>query len=220
MIDTVHTYYEPVRGIDAECQMKEIAIWEQSWRRLGWKTRVLGRDDVQIAPAELERLRRLPSVNPEGYDLACYLRWFAMRALGGGFLVDYDVVNLRARPGIHEAILWGQSTIRILAGGRVPCAVFLVDGGGRSMCDILLGYEPSPSDLFEGRPHVSDMTILQASVSNQIAEYPLCKEPQLMDVGTVALHVSHNAMVAMGVNDWHRHDVMKVLSSLGSALTR
>jgi hypothetical protein len=213
---TVHTYYEPVPEIDETCQQKEIAIWRESWERWGWTAKVLGRADVQIAPVELERLQRLPSVNPPGYDLACYLRWFAMRALGGGLLTDYDVVNVGLRPA---DLGWdGASTAsRILCSGLVPCAMELHAAGAAQLCDMMVSYEPTATDVFEGHSHVSDMTILQSTQPAHLAILWACCEPQHADEHTLLLHVSHNAMAAMGLDDWHRHDVMRVLAGLGMA---
>ena len=153
MIDTVHTYYEPVPEIDEGVQRQEIEIWRQSWERWGWKTTVLGRADVEIEPAELARLERLPSASPPGYDLACYLRWFAMRARGGGLLTDYDVVNVGLRPFVLSPLF--DDEVKPLAAGWVPCAIQLSRYGAADWCASLRNYEPLPQDQHEGRPHVS-----------------------------------------------------------------
>ena len=57
------------------------------------------------------------------------------------------------------------------------------------------------------------------------ANPPVCEEPQHVRLDGLSeapplLHVSHNAMKAMGVDDWYRHDVMRVLTGLGAARAR
>ena len=215
----VHAYYEPVPDIDEGIQQKEIAIWRESWERWGWQTKVLGLADVAITPDEMARLQRLPSVNPPGYDLACYLRWFAMRAIGDGLMVDYDVVNVGLRPDDTRAF-FEQDSIRVLCRGGVPCAVELVGRGAADWCEHMLAYEPTEHDTFEGRAHVSDQTIMQRSSLVGMAGCDLCQEPQHADGRARLLHVSHSAMHAMGLEDWHRYDVMRVLAQVGAARAR
>ena len=213
----VHTYYEPVPDIDQGIQQNEIAVWRDSWERWGWECKVLGRADVVITPDELARLQRLPSVNPPGYDLACYLRWFAMRALGGGLMSDYDVVNVGMRPGDTGAF-FEKASIQVLCHGGVPCVVETVGHGAADWCDYMLGYEPTEADTFEGRAHVSDQTIMQRLNAPGIAGCDLCREPQHADGRTRLLHLSHNAMHAMGLDDaFHRFEVMRVLAQVGAA---
>jgi hypothetical protein len=215
-MNTVHTYYEPVQDIDEGVQQKEIAVWRESWERWGWEAKVLGRGDVVITPAEIERLQRLPSVNPPGYEMACYLRWFAMRAIGGGLLTDYDVVNVGLRPGAVPP-LDQSAQIRILCGARVPCVVQLTAAGADTLCELLLGYEVRPDDLHHGQPHISDQWILQRTEDARITMLEFCQEPQHADERARLLHVSHSAMTAMGLDSWYRHDVMKVLAGIGMA---
>jgi hypothetical protein len=214
----VHTYYDPVPDIDEGIQQKEIAVWRDSWERWGWECRVLGRADVVITPDELARLQRLPSVNPPGYDMACYLRWFAMRNLGGGLMVDYDVVNVGWTPDDAE---WLLPIPRMLASGFVPCAMDLTAGAAVDLCVMLLSYQPDAADLFEGRAHVSDMTIMQRMSTPDIPGRAICQEPQHADERTRLLHLSHNAMHAMGLDDaFHRFEVMRVLAQLGAGRAR
>lgn len=210
---TVHTYYEPLDNVDEAIQRAELAVWRESWERWGWECRVLGREDVDVTPADLARLQRLPSVCPPGYDLACYLRWFAMRAIGGGFMVDYDVVNIGLR-SLDISVHFPH--IHCLCDYHVPCAMHLTSAGASMWCDLLLAYEPTAEDTYEGRPHVSDMTILQRTSASQVGELLLCQEPQAMTNLTSMLHVSHHAMNAIGAGELPRHQVMSLLARLRS----
>src|ERR1019366_2614631 len=206
----VHTYYEPVPDIDQGIQQNEIAVWRDSWERWGWECKVLGRADVVITPDELARLQRLPSVNPP----------------------DYDVVNVGMRPTEMITLASGERKVLVeqngsmgaspegycLCAGRVPCAMLLSGAACILFCDMLVDYEAKQDDLFEGKPDVSDMTIFQRKTGRWpiLGQIPICQEPQHADERTRLMHISHNAMAAMGLDDWHRHDVMRVLAQLGA----
>jgi hypothetical protein len=211
-MNVVHTYYEPLPNVDESIQRAELAVWRESWERWGWECKVLGRGDVVITIEEMERLQRLPSVNPQGYDLACYLRWFAMRAIGGGLMVDYDVVNIGFRA---PAIVAGPDII-CLCNYYVPCAMALTSNGAAQWCQMMLGYEPTADDTYEGRPHVSDMTILQRASDRHVDELLICQEPQVMTDKTLMLHASRHAMKAIRADGLARHQVMAILARLHS----
>ena len=214
-MNTVYTYYEPVAGIDESAQQAEIAVWRESWARWGWIPVVLGHPDYprHLSPSALDHLAALPTVNPLGYDLACYVRWWAMKGRGGGLLVDYDVVNIGLRP---EDLAPAEETtpILILAGKRVPCAVQLTASGAADWCEMLLAYKVRPDDLHQGRPHISDQEILRRTHDPRIFTWEICQEPREMDLHTKLLHVSHEAMDTMGLVGMRRHDVMRVLAGL------
>ena len=62
-----------------------IAAWRTAWEQAGWRTRVLNESHAQQHPhyniLKL-KLARLPTVNPKDYELACFLRYVAMAAVG------------------------------------------------------------------------------------------------------------------------------------------
>jgi len=62
---------------------------------------VVSQKDAERHPRYDEMVRRFseyPTVNPPGYELACYLRYLAMAVVGGGFMTDYDVINVNVPP--------------------------------------------------------------------------------------------------------------------------
>ena len=81
------TYFEPL-GLNEENDNKTremLDIWRESWTNNGWSTRVLTSKDATLHPrhdAILESLLKLPTVNAQAYEMACYLRWVAAIATG------------------------------------------------------------------------------------------------------------------------------------------
>jgi hypothetical protein len=85
----MHTYFDPsVLASDGPDSVfgawATIAAWRTAWEQAGWQTRVLNESDARLHPHydELKsKLASLPTVNPKGYDLACFLRHVAMAAV-------------------------------------------------------------------------------------------------------------------------------------------
>jgi hypothetical protein len=81
------TYFEPL-GLNEENDNKTremLDIWRESWANNGWGTRVLTSKDAALHPRHnmiLETLLKLPTVNAQAYEMACYLRWVAAIATG------------------------------------------------------------------------------------------------------------------------------------------
>ena len=90
----IYTYYDEV----LENQIEIIEIWKESWRKNGWNPIVLDQQSINCSDVEIEYLENLPSVNPKKYEMACFLRWNAMSNIGGGWMCDYDVINLGFSP--------------------------------------------------------------------------------------------------------------------------
>jgi hypothetical protein len=84
---TICTYFEPL-GLSEENDNKTremVHIWQESWTNNGWGTRILTSKDATLHPrhnAILETLLKLPTVNAQAYEMACYVRWVAAIATG------------------------------------------------------------------------------------------------------------------------------------------
>lgn len=170
----VHTFYEPVQGMANPQRLLE--LWRRSWEENGFTTRILNRNDARSHPGYdyfLERVSRFPSSNPDGYDLACFLRHLAVANVAEPgehvIITDYDVINRTFDSDRLLACskLQGCRRSVILEPTRVPCAVLGLLEGFEDICDVLCEYDPN------GEPHVSDMTILR---KRKIATLPMCVE--------------------------------------------
>jgi hypothetical protein len=132
----VFTYYEELEYKDTSEQMEMIHHWRTSWSKRGWFPVVLRRADAERHPFFKEfanAVLRLPTINAVDYEMACYHRWLAVAAAGGGYMSDYDVINYsyeaRNAPSdltVHELNLVHQSA--------TPSVVSGTQFGFMSMC--------------------------------------------------------------------------------------
>ncbi len=78
-----------------------LSLWKNSWRKNGWLPIVLTREDAKkhnLYEKILTKVIEFPTVNPKQYEIACFMRWVAIAAIGGGFMSDYDVINYHFLP--------------------------------------------------------------------------------------------------------------------------
>lgn len=161
---TVFTYHEHLPGFN---DLPVLSHWISTWTNQGWTPVVLSRSDAEEYPAfdeYEETVSELPSVNPPGYDLACYLRWMAMQVQGGGLMTDYDVMNVSFTPARLIGI--PPCTLRMFEQCGVPSAVAGDAEAYQAACRLFTGYCPDPLDLIGTRPHVSDQNILARHISS------------------------------------------------------
>jgi len=96
----VYTFYDDI-GFDNVEQAGEIDVWAQSYRKAGWKVGVLTSKDAKRHPLYNEligKFNAFPTVNKKEYEVACFVRWLAVAAVGGGWMSDYDTFNVNLPP--------------------------------------------------------------------------------------------------------------------------
>src|ERR1019366_1536016 len=104
-----------------------------------------------------ELLSKLPTANNLEYELACYLRWAALSAMGGGLLTDYDCVNIGYTPQQHSDIIKGHDIVHFSS-----CYSPMTYANNKGCDDIIRmfsNYNIQPGDTYDGKPHISDMII-------------------------------------------------------------
>ena len=151
----VFTYYEPLHST----HMEVINVWADSWRKHGWTPIVIGENQFRLNYDWREYdavVSKFPTVNDTRYDRACFRRWKAM-SLIGGLMTDYDVANR----GFTPEMLPTSDNLKILSKHHVPCLVWGTPSQYLAACSEFLKYQIRSDDLFEGKPLVEDMTILQ-----------------------------------------------------------
>lgn len=161
----IHTYYHDCPDIDAESHLRLITLWRRHHEKLGLEPVVLTQYHARQHPYFKEfddRVRRLPTTNPNGYDLACYHRWLAMvvalysphsEAGQVGLMADYDLF-LRT-DATKDLFLMGVPARVTVFENIVPC---LVLGDARAFLQACTWFAEYP---MPGTKHTSDMYILE-----------------------------------------------------------
>jgi len=156
-----YTYYEEIKTIDAcakrKCTQKELLdLCKISWKKNGWDLIILDHSTAashDFFPIYSSVVKKLPSINPKKYDYHCFIRWLAMAVVGGGLMIDYDVVNLG-----FENIEEYKEKIAIYQ-GHVPCVVQGTEDQYLEMCMNFCKLKDCISNINK-KPHVSDMIML------------------------------------------------------------
>lgn len=157
----VCTYFEAIPELDTPAQREALGIWQDSWQRHGWTPVLLNEQDAKkhrLYDEFVEAIGRLPTANHPAYERACYLRWLAMAQIGGGWMVDYDVVNCGFRPReVEDGIgVWQNHN-------PCPCVVsghaLDYEYAVREM--IAASRMEREDEIINGRPHTSDQNLCQ-----------------------------------------------------------
>lgn len=208
----IFTYWDAVPGIGIYDERMLIAIWEERCRAVGFAPIVLNEWWARQHPYFPEfttKIEALPSINPLGYDRACFIRWLAVaRAIevlckdeGGGIMSDYDVMPyVKPFNDINHLINTERLT---LFQKHVPCFVAGLSDHFVYQCLRFAEYRPEPDDTDDkGTTHISDMTILAKHLAREPETYaPLdvCKMYTDEGWGTAPLvHYANQVMVPNG----------------------
>jgi hypothetical protein len=152
----VFTYFD---DINRPNEVELMKYWKSSWRKHGWTPVILGDADFSSVKGS-ERFKasvsKLPTINTKEYELACYKRWLAM-SVRGGLMVDYDVLNYGFTPDMAVK----QNGTLVFYEAKIPSAVLGSARQFQRMCNELERYEPCKEDNIDGKPHVSDMFVVQ-----------------------------------------------------------
>ena len=79
---TICTYFVTVGNSEEQDSENRdmLAVWQESWEKQGWTTKILIEKDAELHPRYQEliaTLPNLPTVFSKDLSRACYLRWFA-----------------------------------------------------------------------------------------------------------------------------------------------
>lgn len=106
---TIYAFYQSLALIDQTQEFAKANLWKESWTRAGWNPVMLNSSHAQISPLRIKLMTKLNQAFPlieahEYKDLIQmrYSRLCALHAAGGGWISDYDVLNLGFTPQIAE----------------------------------------------------------------------------------------------------------------------
>lgn len=167
--NTVFTYFDTVDQIDANGQREQIELWKSAWSSSGFNPVVLGLREVKRNPLYakfLAAVEALPTANPKQYELNCFLRWLALDSMGGGLMSDYDVLPSRLVPSeVPESIKPGMFNVFQIH-NACPSLVYADRKALATWMKYIIGYKVRPEDTHDGKPHVSDQSIVQYAEAN------------------------------------------------------
>jgi hypothetical protein len=167
---TIATYYEPLNSERIPEDEALIKLWRESWEKCGFNTIVVDHSFAKQHPFHhwvSEHVSKFPTVNHRGYELHCFLRHLAFQLSGAHLYSDYDAIAYaplamhKHKPAIHSFM------------DRHPALYCATPEGFKWFWNHVFGWDDF--DDFEGKPHVSDMTIfrkLTMSSSNDCIDWP------------------------------------------------
>lgn len=111
----IFTFYDDVPELERFSELKLITLWRERWNAKGLEPFVLNMWHAQKHPMYedlVAAVKDLPSSNPKNYEFSCFVRWLALAQVGGGYLMDYDVMpNYVQVPGVSVAGRAFQSVV-------------------------------------------------------------------------------------------------------------
>lgn len=154
----IYSYYSNI-GWEAQAEVAE--LWRERWRMEGWDPIILGPKDAQKDrrwDAMQKKCEAFPCrKGARTFERACLERWLAFAGIKDpGPATDFDVFPIRPFPPRNFGSL-------PVSGDGSSCPGFIVGSGAdfSKIADAILKYEPEPDDVWDGKPHVCDMSIMR-----------------------------------------------------------
>ena len=183
----IYTYFQPVTlgfpSNNLPLETEKVQAWRAHYFSKGWRPVVLDQAKamrVANASAYEVAFRALPSVNPAEYEVNCYLRWMALVDAGGGLFLDYDIMDMSSVLG--EGLQGGEWTDAQLNGsceyGQLTTyenlRPMVSHGSAQEVLrwvEYMAAYQLTPQDMYDGRPHMSDMIMAINSIDRGVGVF-------------------------------------------------
>jgi hypothetical protein len=118
MKKTVYAYYESIPSIRQEEEFACSNLWKGSWENKGWACTMLNKTHAvasSLFPKLMTSMLKQTHITPR--VMARFIRWCALHAVGGGWMTDYDVLNLGFFPADASEIE-SLHSLQLVAGAR------------------------------------------------------------------------------------------------------
>lgn len=154
----VYAYYEHHKDFRNDFDL--IGVCADSWTKQGWEFELITRPFIERHPKFKQfndRVTKLPTVNDRRFEEPAFRRWLALDMLGGGLLIDADVINFGypVREYPHSVILADELE-------SFPAPIYFTAEHAAKFVDTIIGWPDEgqyDTDDF-GNAHTSDMNIL------------------------------------------------------------
>jgi hypothetical protein len=193
MTNRVFTYFEPLFPSTLEQEKKLLRKWKRNWRLAGWEPYVIHRDATEGNPL-LARfsiaVASLPTVNDKSYEMACWRRWLAYQwvapVFGPSLYIDYDVAATEPIPR-PEAPCW--------LGLGYDSSCYADHRMLDKIIELMMTRAPEGTIEVNGRPHCSDMTLLN-KLGHEIA--PSLGICSLYPERNQLVHINNESVITHG----------------------
>lgn len=164
-------------------QLRSIKLWLRGWHSHGFNPQFLTITDAESYDnftARTKVFASFPTVNSKFYELTCFQRWMAFQAVGGGVLMDFDILPFGSNPLFSQFQVdnCGATDQLISFEELAPMVVFGNGNAVERLISVFASFKIGPD-----QKHVSDMAI-----AGHRALYDRFGEPPRQ-----MLHFSHTA---------------------------
>lgn len=153
-----YTYFHRTTGTSIENQAI-LDLWRKGWATRGWNPVILTFADAVKHPKYTDyelAVSKLPCATGDRKKWAHRLyRWLALDSVGGGLMVDYDVLPEDFTPDA----LNGSTRVFRSDPADLLFGMHLSKEGSEAWLKSIMTYDAQPDDVVGAKPHVTDDTV-------------------------------------------------------------
>ena len=104
----IYAFYQSIPAWPQSEEFARANLWKQSWQKAGWECVMLNSSHAKGTNQQIKLGRKMaedPTFRLTNQKLvARFMRWCALMSAGGGWMSDYDVLNIGFTPKDAEAL--------------------------------------------------------------------------------------------------------------------
>jgi hypothetical protein len=147
-----------------------ITLWMDGWRSRGWNPVCLRERDAARNPnytSVLGAVKRFYAIGDKAEQEKQFIRWVALHSMGGGFMVDPWVLPGDFTPRRLEDVQLGITVFHESFSPWVSAA-YMQRTALEEFFAAIVNHDASPDDVIDGRPFVSDLSVLRKAFLGDI----------------------------------------------------